>query len=256
MSSQLEDVFSRVIGPDAMSRVRASLRPRPLILLGGDQLTGKTCTAQLLAARLGGEAGSTGSLVRQQLELEGSTLDAKNRHLAAHPEADVRLDFEALLALARGTWSVYECRMAGELGRVLREAGHPRLRAIYLTCGPRERAFRQVERSLGSQARARVECEFPPDDGRSLAAWLNLAVEILGPAGKRAIDSGAAASRDRLDRDRLLRLYSVDYTDTQAYDLTISTDRREPRLVADEVMRRCFVSGDRQVAIGDREQAG
>lgn len=237
MSGYLDEVFTRVMGPDAMARVREALRPRPLILLGGDQLTGKSRTAALLAARLGGSAGSTGDLVRQQARLEGCTLEAKSRHLAACPEADVRLDYEALLALARGTWPVYECRMAGQLSRLLRRLGHPCVQAVYLACGPRERALRQVERSLRAEARARVGRVFPPDDGRPFEAWLDLAVEILGPAGRRAIDVGEVASRDRLDRDRLMRLYSVDHADTETYDLVDSTDGRGPEQVAEDLLR-------------------
>lgn len=245
MSSRLEEVFTRVVGPDAMSMVRASLRLRPLILLGGDQLTGKSCTAQLLAARFGGEAGSTGSLLRQQAALEGRSIEAKGRLLAAHPNADVWLDFEAYAALAKGAWSVYECRMAGELGRMLRQAGHPWVVTVYLTCRPRERALRQVERSLGPGGRERVEGLLPSDDERPFAAWLEEVVGNLGPVDGATINLAEVANRDRLDRDRLLLLYAVDYADTGGYDLVVPTDERTPGEVAGEILRDWRMSHER-----------
>lgn len=233
MSAALESVFDRVAGAGTLVRLRHAMRPRPLWLLGGDQLTGKSVTARLLAAAQGGSAGSTGNLVRHLAELEGCTLDAKTRHLAAFPDADARLDYEALFALARGTWLVYECRMAGHLGLLLRRAGHNQVRTIRLTCRPREQALRWVERNLGAPPRFKLEAAWPFDDGRPLSEWLAMAVESLGLSAEWSISIRSAADRDARDRARLHRLYAVDYADPSAFDRTLATDGLSPKDVTE-----------------------
>ena len=44
----LEAAFTRVVGPDAINEIVATLKPVPVITIGGDQLTGKSTLAKSL----------------------------------------------------------------------------------------------------------------------------------------------------------------------------------------------------------------
>lgn len=65
---------------------------------------------------------------------------------ALHLDAKIRLAYRAALAIARGKVVVFESRLAGLIGGVLRSLGRMGRLRVRLTCGPTELAWRWLKR--------------------------------------------------------------------------------------------------------------
>jgi cytidylate kinase len=229
-TSKFEAAVQRVLGGDALRELRSSFSDVPVILLAGDQLTGKSTAARGLAQRHSSRAGSTGSLVRAMAAEAEVSVEEMSLGLQDDPWSDVRLDFGAAWSIAAGEVRVFEARLAGFLGAWLRSLGRQNLFSAYLFCPPREQALRYVFREVSQQARAKVEqlLELPPEV--DLATSLRI-ISRSALSEVQGIDQlvEKIAKRDELSSERLRKLYGIDHRDTSVFDAIIDTSCGTPR---------------------------
>jgi cytidylate kinase len=175
--------FTAVLGKDALDDLRASMGRAPIVLIAGDQCTGKGTAAEGLVADLGGSNSGTGTVLRAlakenglSIEQMSSLLSGKSAdivdadgnkktvtlkdfpHLGSAEDVDVRLDFRAAKAIASSSLtkadgttidlSVFESRLAGHLGQFLEGLGRQNVVSVYLYAAPRVQAERYLEREV------------------------------------------------------------------------------------------------------------
>jgi cytidylate kinase len=236
--------FERVVGKGAVARLVETFTDAPVLLLAGDQASGKSTASKVVAERLGGKVGSTGGLVRARAVELGVTFDAYNTLLRDDPDADVRHDHRAAEAIAGGHVVVFESRLAGHIGAWLRGLGRCELTSVYLYCPPVERALRVLERATSPAVRERTPRaldDAPRETFEEIVRWLAARPE---PEVVRVAEQLAfAAARDSNDRARIRSVYGVDYTDTSVFDARIDTSLGDPATTADAVLRARRTSG-------------
>lgn len=175
--------FAAVMGPEAVADLKATIGKKPIVLVAGDQCTGKGTAAEGLVAALGGQNTGTGTVLRalakenglsiEQMSglLSGKTADIKGDdgasrtvslrdfpHLGSAEDVDVRLDYRAATAIAGSKLekadgetidiSVFESRLAGHLGQFLEGLGRENIVSVYLYAAPRVQAERYLKREV------------------------------------------------------------------------------------------------------------
>ena len=232
--SGIAKMFEKVVGKAQFAALRASFSSKPVVLIAGDQLTGKSTAAATVAKLLGGEASGTGRLMRAA---------AAEKHLAVEEFVktvpagfDVELDWLAAKKIGKGEVSVFESRLAGHLGQVLQELGRKNVVSVYLTASPRERALRYLSRELSPAVRARIEPQLKIAGDATLEEAMAAIVALGDPeASKLAASMKDIAHRDDVDHTRLRKLYDVDYQDRSSFDVVIVTDGKTPAEVQAEI---------------------
>jgi cytidylate kinase len=181
--------FTAVLGRQALDELRAALGDKPIVLIAGDQCTGKGTAAEGLVQDLGGANSGTGTVLRAlakenglSIEQMSSLLSGKSvelvddkgqkkavslqdfPHLGTAEDVDVRLDFRAAKAIASSSLtkadgatldvSVFESRLAGHLGQFLEGLGRQNIVSVYLYAAPRVQAERYLEREVFGPALA------------------------------------------------------------------------------------------------------
>ena len=234
----IERQIQRVHGARAIDDLVAGFAKTPVVLIAGQQCTGKGTVAPLVGKALAGDAArikGTGKLMREAAAQAGK--DVESFVKSVPPDFDVELDFRAAKLVAEGGVDVFESRLAGHLGRMLQSKGRDNLVSVYLTASPREQAMRYVAREVGPEARERVERSVVISKSASLEEALTLAASA-DPAVKAKVGPliDEVGARDEVDRKRLLSLYGLDYQDPSAFDVVISTDGKTPQQVTSEVI--------------------
>ncbi len=174
--------FQTVVGANALDDLKAAMGNKPIVLIAGDQCTGKGTAAEGLVASLGGGNTGTGTVLRALAKENGLSIeqmsamlsgksveidDAGSKktvslkdfpHLGSAEDVDVRLDFRAAKAIASSTLqkadgatvdiSVFESRLAGHLGQFLEGVGRDNIVSVYLYAAPRVQAERYLEREV------------------------------------------------------------------------------------------------------------
>ncbi len=228
-------VFAGVVGPAQIAALKASLSDKPVVLIAGDQLTGKSTAAKAVADALGGAASGTGRLVRAAAEEAGVPVEAYVKTVPA--SFDVELDWRAAKQIGRGEVAVFESRLAGHLGKMLAGMGRKNIVSVYLVASPRERALRYLNRELSPQVRARIDEELAIQPGATLEEAMAAVVALGDPdLSTLAARMKDIAHRDDVDHARLEKLYGVDYQDRSAFDVVIVTDGKTPEQVQAEVL--------------------
>ncbi|MCC7074702.1 MAG: hypothetical protein IT383_25560 [Deltaproteobacteria bacterium] len=236
--SSLARQMQRVRGARAIDDLAARFSSSPVVLIAGQQCTGKGTVAPLVGKALAGEDArikGTGKLMREAAQQAGK--DVETFVKSVPPDFDVELDYRAAKLVAEGGVDVFESRLAGHLGRMLQAKGRSNLVSVYLTASPREQALRYLQREVGPEARSRVEQRVIIPKTATLEEALTLAAaadpEVKAKIGPIIDEVGA---RDEVDRKRLLSLYGVDYQDPSAFDVVVSTDGKTPQQVTAEVI--------------------
>ncbi len=236
--SSLLRQMQRVRGARAIDDLAARFSSSPVVLIAGQQCTGKGTVAPLVGKALAGEDArikGTGKLMREAAQQAGK--DVETFVKSVPPDFDVELDYRAAKLVAEGGVDVFESRLAGHLGRMLQAKGRSNLVSVYLTASPREQALRYLQREVGPEARSRVEQRVIIPKTATLEEALTLAAaadpEVKAKIGPIIDEVGA---RDEVDRKRLLSLYGVDYQDPSAFDVVVSTDGKTPQQVTAEVI--------------------
>lgn len=220
--------MARVLGPNVVDELVRDFVTRPVVLLGGDQATGKTTAARAIAKELEGPAGSAGAIVRAEAVAAGVSFEVMHARLRSDPDRDVRHDHLAAEAIGGGRIAVFEGRLAGHIGAWLRSLGRVGLVSVFLHCPPRERALRWLARSTTPALRQEIERRADIPEGvdfeRAVAILLALRDPRVAPFAE-AMER--TATRDRDDRARLAALYGFDYGDTSIFDTVFDTSATE-----------------------------
>jgi cytidylate kinase len=178
--------FASVMGKDALRNLQSAMGHKPIVLIAGDQCTGKGTAAEGLVQALGGANTGTGTVLRalakengvsiEQMSamLSGKSVDIVDEvkhpgqtrtvslkdfpHLGTAEDVDVRLDYRAATAIASSSLtkadgqtidiSVFESRLAGHLGQFLEGLGRENIISVYLYAAPRVQAERYLEREV------------------------------------------------------------------------------------------------------------
>lgn len=231
----IERVFARVIGSAAVAALQSTFSRNPVVLIAGDQLTGKSTAAKTVAAALGGEGSGTGRLMRDAAAHAGKPVEEFVKSVPA--SFDVELDWEATKKIARGDVAVFESRLAGHIGQMLERLGRTNVVSVYLVASPRERALRYLQRELSPEVRARIEPRLQIAADASLEEALAAVVALGDPEASRiATSMKDIAGRDAIDHARLKKLYDVDYQDRSSFDVVVVTDGKTPEQVQAEIL--------------------
>lgn len=238
---QLEAQLERVGGTTVVRDLTEAFAERPLVLLAGDQASGKSTTARELAALLAGESGSTGAIIRARAAQLGISFEELNASI--DPLEDARNDLLAARAIAAGTVVVFESRLAGHLGRWLRVLGRRGILAAYLQCPPRERALRVIQRATSPEVRAAIEPRLGARPHLTFEQVIEACLEIAHPEIEAVAGNlRAAQRRDDSDRARILALYGLDYADRSVFDVVLDTSSATPADLARSLAARVRTS--------------
>jgi cytidylate kinase len=186
--------FASVLGASAIADLKQAVGHKPIVLIAGDQCTGKGTAAEGVVGTLGGANTGTGTVLRalakenglsiEQMSamLSGKSVDivaadgtSKKLTLKDFPllgtaeDVDVRLDYRAATAIASSSLqkadgttidiSVFESRLAGHLGQFLEDLGRNNIVSVYLYAAPRVQAERYLEREVFGPALAAAGVE-------------------------------------------------------------------------------------------------
>jgi cytidylate kinase len=236
-SGGFAEAFAKVGGANAVQDLVANFTSEPVVLIAGDQLTGKSTAARAVASELGGEASGTGKVVRKLAEERGISIEEMSKDLKDEPELDAQIDLRAANMIGQGDASAFESRLAGHLGEFLKGLGRENIMSVYLACGPKERALRYINREQGEDARARIEPQLNVPADASLRDCLIALGDIDDPAAQAVAKKfDGIASRDANDKSRLMALYGVDYQDRSAFDVVIDTTGKTPDQVQQAIV--------------------
>jgi len=203
--------FASVMGQDALRDLKAAMGHKPIVLIAGDQCTGKGTAAEGLVQALGGSNTGTGTVLRALAKENGLSIeqmsallsgksvdvvDAANHpgqtktvslkdfpHLGTAEDVDVRLDYRAATAIASSSLTkadgqtidigVFESRLAGHLGQFLEGLGRENIISVYLYAAPRVQAERYLEREVfAPQQKAGVDVTAARAQAKSVLAAL------------------------------------------------------------------------------------
>ena len=127
-----------------------------MILIAGDQLTGKSTQAKRLADYLGGSFHSVGSLFRKAAKDRGITVAEQARLLLVERGIDVDIDYKTCQMITgskiKSNLGVIEGRQPAYMGNFMESLGKKSLVRIYFKCSIRDQALRFLRREAGEDA--------------------------------------------------------------------------------------------------------
>jgi cytidylate kinase len=245
-----------------MSALRISARP--VLAIGGDQLTGKSTLSKRLAQNLHPSTlVSTGTVFRALAKERNVSLPTLCAQALDEPGIDVAVDWGICQIIgadppepdpnSSSHTLVLEGRNPGTMASFMRHVmGKPNVVRLYLQCSPLEQAIRYVEREIGpaagTLARQHAAASThqlmsvtssttgpeltPHAQADLLLAWFR---GLPWPAHDDTIRLTATLARfaenlhrDALDLKRFRELYNLDYRDREHYDIVIDTTPNQP----------------------------
>jgi|TARA_B110000881_G_scaffold221547_1_gene251951 cytidylate kinase len=241
--SGIESAFKTFIGNESINRLRDSITDKPMILIAGDQLTGKSTQAKNLAEYFGGEFYSVGSLFRQAAKERGITVAEQARLLLVERGIDVEIDYKTCQMISgsntNSNLGVIEGRQPAYMGSFMANLGKKNIVRLYFQCSILEQALRFLRREIGEEFYQIGRKAIPKKDYETLES-LRDEIQLLDINDKqKAIDDFIEnQNRDEDDRHRYSELYGFDYGNLDGYDLVIDTNDKEPDVVLDLVIKK------------------
>ena len=238
----IERTFTTHIGSDAVKHLMATITPLPVILIAGDQLTGKSTQARTLAGHFNGVYRSVGELFREAAAQRGISVAEQARRLLTERGLDVEIDYATCEWIGGAgldsSMAVIEGRQPGWLGMFMSSLGKGNMARLYFHCSRREQVLRFLKRELGEDAYRLARDTLPPGEPETLEVLCEAVAALkLDGATDAAMQLRDNARRDEDDRQRYLELYGFDYRDTNGYDLAVDTDGKGPADVRDEILQ-------------------
>ena len=239
--SGIASAFKTYIGEGAIDELKDNITDKPMILIAGDQLTGKSTQAKRLAEFFKGSFHSVGSLFRDAAKNRGITVAEQARLLLIERGIDVEIDYKTCQVITGAgidtNLGVVEGRQPAYMGSFMASLGKKYLVRLYLRCSIREQALRFLRREVGELAYLAGKSQIPEKDYKSLES-LNTEIESLEIEGIDEImtDFIENQSRDEDDKDRYSSLYGFDYGDLSGYDIVVNTTNKEADSVFKEVV--------------------
>ena len=248
--SGIESAFKTYIGADSIDKLVSHISDKPMILIAGDQLTGKSTQAKRLADYFSGDFHSVGMLFRQSASDRGITVAQQARLLLTERGIDVEIDYKTCEMIAGdeiiSNLGVIEGRQPAYMGNFMASLGKKDLIRIYFRCSIREQALRFLRREVGEEAYQIGKTSIPDKDYATLEE-LDIEIKSLNLVGKQKVMQSFVENqnRDQDDRHRYSELYGFDYGDLQGYDFVIDTSDKEVDEVFFEVVEKLKDSGFR-----------
>ena len=240
--SGIEAAFSKYIGESSIDALRKAITEKSMILIAGDQLTGKSTQAQKLAEYFGGDFRSVGMLFREAASDRGITVAEQARLLLTERGIDVEIDYKTCQMIAGNTiqskLAVIEGRQPAYMGSFMASLGKKNIVRLYFQCSIREQALRFLRREFGEAAYQIGKAQVPKNDYDNLES-LKSEIENLELDGSSAVIDQFMANqnRDEDDKHRYSGLYGFDYGNLEGYDIVMNTNEKEPDEVFDEVLK-------------------
>ena len=248
--SGIESAFKTYIGEDSIDKLREKITSKPMILIAGDQLTGKSTQAKNLADFFNGSFHSVGALFREAAKNRGITVAEQAKLLLVERGIDVEIDYKTCQVITGAdidsSLGVVEGRQPAYMGSFMASLGKKNLIRLYLQCSIREQALRFLRREVSEDAYLVGKEQIPEKDYKNLES-LNAVIETLDLVQGEEVMSEFVEnqSRDEDDRHRYSGLYGFDYGNLEGYDIVLNTNDKEPNTVFQEILEKLEKSGFR-----------
>ena len=248
--SGIESAFKTYIGEDSIDKLREKITSKPMILIAGDQLTGKSTQAKNLADFFNGSFHSVGALFREAAKNRGITVAEQAKLLLVERGIDVEIDYKTCQVITGAgidsSLGVVEGRQPAYMGSFMASLGKKNLIRLYLQCSIREQALRFLRREVSEDAYLVGKEQIPEKDYKNLES-LNAVIETLDLVQGEEVMSEFVEnqSRDEDDRHRYSGLYGFDYGNLEGYDIVLNTNDKEPNTVFQEILEKLEESGFR-----------
>jgi len=248
--SGIESAFKTYIGEKSIDKLQENITDKPMILIAGDQLTGKSTQAKNLADFFNGSFHSVGALFREAAKNRGITVAEQAKLLLVERGIDVEIDYKTCQVITGSdidtSLGVVEGRQPAYMGSFMASLGKKNLIRLYLQCSIREQALRFLRREVGEEAYLAGKEQIPEKDYKNLES-LNTAIENLdiGQREEAMSEFIENQSRDEDDRHRYSGLYGFDYGNLEGYDIILNTNDKEPEMVFQEILEKLEKSGFR-----------
>ena len=248
--SGIESAFKTYIGEKSIDKLQENITDKPMILIAGDQLTGKSTQAKNLADFFNGSFHSVGALFREAAKNRGITVAEQAKLLLVERGIDVEIDYKTCQVITGSdidtSLGVVEGRQPAYMGSFMASLGKKNLIRLYLQCSIREQALRFLRREVGEVAYLAGKEQIPEKDYKNLES-LNTAIENLdiGQREEAMSEFIENQSRDEDDRHRYSGLYGFDYGNLEGYDIILNTNDKEPEMVFQEILDKLEKSGFR-----------
>ncbi len=248
--SGIESAFKTYIGENSIDKLQENITDKPMILIAGDQLTGKSTQAKNLADFFNGSFHSVGALFREAAKNRGITVAEQAKLLLVERGIDVEIDYKTCQVITGSdidtSLGVVEGRQPAYMGSFMASLGKKNLIRLYLQCSIREQALRFLRREVGEEAYLAGKEQIPEKDYKNLES-LNTAIENLdiGQREEAMSEFIENQSRDEDDRHRYSGLYGFDYGNLEGYDIILNTNDKEPEMVFQEILEKLEKSGFR-----------
>jgi cytidylate kinase len=240
--SGIESAFKTYIGDGSIELLRKDITDKPMILIAGDQLTGKSTQAKHLAEYFEGSFHSVGSLFRQAAKERGITVAEQARLLLVERGIDVDIDYKTCQMITgskiKSKLGVIEGRQPAYMGSFMESLGKKNLVRLYFKCSIRDQALRFLRREAGEDAYLVGKKQIPRQNYDNLES-LEAEIKHLDIRNKEKIISDFIEnqSRDEDDRHRYSGLYGFDYGNLDGYDIVLDTNDKEPETVFENVVK-------------------
>ena len=239
--SGIDAAFKKYIGPNSVNKLKNSINHKPMILIAGDQLTGKSTQAKNLANYFNGTFHSVGNLFREVAAKRGISVAEQAKLLLTERGKDVEIDYKTCEMISGKNIStnlgVIEGRQPAYMGSFMQNLGKSNIIRIYFQCSIRDQALRFLRREIGEGAYIRGIENVPDiiyDNLESLKDEIfNLGLDDSNAVIQRFTDN---QDRDNDDRARYSSLYGFDYGNLEGYDIVIDTSNKEADFVFKEVI--------------------
>ena len=246
----IEKAFKEHIGSDSINKLRDNITDKPMILIAGDQLTGKSTQAKNLAEHYSGTFYSVGNLFREVAAKRGITVAEQAKLLLTERGIDVEIDYKTCEMISGksidSNLGVIEGRQPAYMGSFMQELGKRNLVRIYFQCSIREQALRFLRREIGEVAYQKGLAHVPDVHYSTLKSLQdeisNLKLPNSNEIIQKFIDN---QNRDEDDRDRYSSLYGFDYGNLSGYDIVINTTNKEADSVFKKVLNELEIFGFR-----------
>ena len=238
--SGIEAAFKTYIGDTSVEELKNTITEKPMILIAGDQLTGKSTQAQRLAEHFGGAFRSVGMLFREAAVKRGISVAEQARLLLTERGIDVDIDYKTCQMIAgnkiQSNLAVIEGRQPAYMGSFMASLGKKHIVRLYFQCSIREQALRFLRRESGEAAYQTGKSQIPNKKYGNLEE-LRTEIQVLDIGGEVIDQFMENQNRDEDDRHRYSGLYGFDYGNLEGYDIILDTNNKEPEEVFEEVLK-------------------
>ena len=237
----IEKAFKEYIGLDSIKKLRENITEIPMILIAGDQLTGKSTQAKNLAEHYSGTFYSVGNLFREVADKRGITVAEQAKLLLTERGIDVEIDYKTCEMISGKNidtnLGVIEGRQPAYMGSFMQDLGKSNIVRIYFQCSIREQALRFLRREIGEVAYLKGLEKVPDIHYNTLESLqdeiYNLELADSNEVIEKFVEN---QNRDEDDRERYSSLYGFDYGNLSGYDIVVNTTNKEADSVFKEVI--------------------